>query len=40
MKLKGVKTSVCFNEELFEWLHFMLYILYTGHFDFESNFLE
>ena len=22
-----VKTSVCFNEELIEWLHFMLVIL-------------
>ena len=33
MKLKIFKTSVCFNEELIEWLSF--YAGYTGHFDFE-----
>ena len=35
---KVVKTSVCFNEELVEMASF--YAVYTGHFDFETNFWE
>ena len=36
--MKVVKTSVCFNEELVGMASF--YAVYTGHFDFESNFWE